>query len=177
MTDAMHPTDDALAAFVLAEDDEAVAEATSIHLLDCARCAGRVEELVRVEAILAELRAMAHAPILGRAEVEGLARRGLRLQHVRGDEEYDGIDPDADVVVMHVGVPRTDDPLTVILCALDGTPFRELAAERAAPDADEVLICCHRTVAQLSPGMRIRVEGRRSGRATPLADVAFVTGA
>jgi hypothetical protein len=170
-----HPLDEALVGWLLEpadadlDGDEPVAE----HLFGCDRCTARVDGLRAVTAALAELQRHSHDPIQTRAGVAALERRGERVQHFFGGDgvRIEGtIARESDIVIMHLPVPLTaTGPLTVTLCDPDGQPFFEIVSA-GARDPGEVLLACHRAIADGNPVLRVQV---RDEAAALLCDAVF----
>jgi hypothetical protein len=169
-----HPLDEALVDWLLdpgaLDREEPVAE----HLFACGRCCARVEDLRVVVAGLAELQRHRHEPIQTRASVAALEARGDRVQHIfgrHGEEVVGAISREVDILVMHLPVPATASSLTVRLCEPDGRVF--FTIEDARADGGEVILACHRFIAQGNPALRVKVS---EARGTVVCDALFVQG-
>jgi hypothetical protein len=170
---ALHPLDEALVGWMLGPAELDGDEPVAAHLFECGRCTGRIEQLRTVVGALADLQRHAHRPIQTRASLAALEQRGERLQHLHGrngGEVTSPISGEADIIILHLPVAGADDaPLVVSLCAPHGQAFIEFPAERA--EAGEVLLACHRFVAQGTPTLRVMVSRRPDGAV--LCDALF----
>ena len=177
---AEHPADELLLAWLLEETAPDVAEPVAEHLYVCNRCTDRVASLRHVVGALPQMRRLGHHPIQSRASLTELEARGARLQHIvgrHGAEVVTAVAETTDIVVMHLPVPldpgarkRGRGTLTVTLSSPTSPPFFTLG--NVVPDADEILLACHRALALSNPSLRVRVEDRPRG--VVLCEALFV---
>jgi len=163
------------------ELDLAREEALEEHLLGCAECTARLEELVALGAgVRAAFRAGTLRAVVSRGFVERLKREGLRLREypvAPGGSVNCTIARDDDYVISRLQAPLADvRRVDLVLLGEEGEPHETLEDVPFDPGAGEVLFCPSPAALKELPAYtdRVRLLAVEAGGARTLGDYTFV---